>query len=96
MKKSRLKGIGFSVIILFSLLIGLRLYLPYWVTDYVNKTLSNIEGYQGSIEGVDIDLYRGAYGIRGLELEKTGEEVPVPFVDISRIDSSRDKSFRHH
>ncbi|MEP1151526.1 MAG: DUF748 domain-containing protein [Balneola sp.] len=88
MKKVNLKKIGVGVLVFLAILIGLRLYLPFWVTDYVNKTLSEIEGYQGSIEGVDIDLYRGAYGIRGLELDKTGEEIPVPFVDISRIDLS--------
>lgn len=88
MKKSKIKKIGLAALVFLSILIGARLYLPFWVTDYVNKTLSEIDGYQGSIEGVDIDLYRGAYGIRGLALEKVNENVPVPFVDISRIDLS--------
>lgn len=73
--------IGFIV-----LLIVASLCLPYFVTKYVNKTLSNLEGYQGSIEGVDISLYRGAYAINKLHIEKTDGDIPVPFVEIEKID----------
>ncbi len=69
-------------------LIIARLLLPYFVTKYVNQVLSEIEGYQGSIEGVDISLYRGAYAINKLKLEKMDGEIPVPFLDIEKIDLS--------
>ena len=70
------------------LLIIARLCLPYFVTKSVNKALSNLEGYQGSIEDVDISLWRGAYAIDKLIIEKTEGDIPVPFVEINRIDLS--------
>ncbi|UII20051.1 DUF748 domain-containing protein [Fulvivirga ligni] len=76
------------ILIILAILIGVRIYLPFWVTDYVNKVLDDIPGYKGSIEDVDIHLYRGAYQIKKLKLEKTGEEIPVPFLDIDMIDLS--------
>lgn len=75
-------------IAIIALLIVARLLLPYFVTNYVNKVLSEIEGYQGSIEGVDISLYRGAYAINNLKLEKMDGDIPVPFLDIEKIDLS--------
>ena len=70
------------------LLIGARLALPWWVTDYVNKTLKSIPGYTGSISDVDIHLYRGAYTIDSLSIKKLEENIPVPFVAIDHIDLS--------
>lgn len=70
------------------LLVVARLCLPYFVTRYVNKVLGEIEGYQGTIEDVDISLWRGAYVIHQLKLEKIEGDVPVPFVDIPKIDLS--------
>lgn len=77
-------------IILFiaAALIGARIYLPFWVTDYVNKTLANIPGYTGSISDVDIHLYRGAYTIHDLTLKKKVKDIPVPFLDIKTTDFS--------
>lgn len=73
---------------LLALLIIARLCLPYFVTRYVNKVLSNIEGYQGSVEDVDISLWRGAYVIHQLKLEKIEGDVPVPFINIPTTDLS--------
>ncbi len=69
-------------------LIAARIYLPYWVTDYVNKTIDNIPGYTGSISDVDIHLYRGAYTIHNLTLNKKTNDIPVPFLDIKSTDLS--------
>lgn len=76
------------LLIVLVVLIGIRIYLPYWVTDYVNKVLDEVPGYSGSIEGVDLHLYRGAYRIHELKMVKTGEDIPVPFLDIAAIDLS--------
>ncbi len=76
---------------LFSLLVILvvgRIYLPYWVKDYANQTLSNIDGYRGSVDDVDIALYRGAYVIHGLKIYKLDKGIPVPFIDFARTDLS--------
>lgn len=70
------------------LLIAIRISLPFVVTKYVNKVLSEIEGYEGSIEDVDLHLYRGAYKIIGLELFSVEKDIKTPFVAIDNIDIS--------
>ncbi len=74
--------------ILLVLLIAIRIALPTIVTKYVNKTLSNLDGYTGSISDVDLFLYRGAYQICDLRVEVVNNEVKEPFVDIPLIDLS--------
>lgn len=76
------------VIGILAIVVVARLCLPYFVTRYVNKVLADIEGYQGSIEDVDISLWRGAYVIHKLKLEKIEGDVPVPFIDIPKMDLS--------
>jgi uncharacterized protein DUF748 len=70
------------------LLLAIRISLPFVVTKYVNKVLSEIEGYEGSIDDVDLHLYRGAYKIIGLELFSVEKDIKTPFVDIDVIDIS--------
>jgi hypothetical protein len=70
------------------LLIVARLMLPYFVTKYVNKVLAGLDGYTGKIDDVDLALIRGAYVIQGLQLDKVGGKVPVPFVKCEAIDLS--------
>lgn len=76
------------VLVLVAALVGGRIYLPYWVKNYVNETLNDIDGYRGSVKDIDIALYRGAYAIHGLELFKIDKNIPVPFLDIRTIDLS--------
>jgi hypothetical protein len=73
--------------ILLLVIVG-RLMLPYFVTRYVNKVLADIEGYEGSIHGVDIHLIRGAYVIDSLKLFKVNGNERVPFIDIPSTDLS--------
>ncbi len=70
------------------LLIAVRVSLPFAVKYYVNKTLQDLEGYTGSIDDVDLSLYRGAYVIHKLNIEQTGDSIPIPFIDIEKIDLS--------
>lgn len=78
---------GFLLLLMVALIAG-RLYLPIWLTDYVNKTLNNIPGYRGGVTAIDVHLYRGAYTIHGLKLNKLNAGVPVPFLDINTVDLS--------
>jgi hypothetical protein len=78
---------GFLILLLIGLLIA-RLYLSAWLLNYVNETLNNIEGYQGSVESIDVDLYRGAYRIHRLKIYKTAGHIPTPFLDIDTVDLS--------
>jgi hypothetical protein len=70
------------------ILIAARLSMPYFVTRYVNRVLSELDGYRGSIYNVDIHLYRGAYSIDSLKVFKIDGNGEVPFVDIPVTDLS--------
>ena len=65
-----------------------RIYLPIWLTGYVNKTLQNIDGYTGSVRDVDVALIRGAYTIHDLKLLKEVQGIPTPFLDFKSTDLS--------
>jgi hypothetical protein len=58
------------VLIILLILIVLRLFLPAIVLHFANKALANIPGYYGYIEDIDIALYRGAYQINNMYLNK--------------------------
>ena len=81
--KTRKGVILFSVI---AALIIFRLFLPLIVKNHVNKILNRIPGYHGSVDDIDIALFRGAYVINGLHLFKNGHKKPMldfPKADIS-------------
>lgn len=78
---------GFILLLAVALIAG-RLYLPIWLTDYVNKTLNTIPGYRGGVASIEVHLYRGAYTIRGLKLNKLNAGIPVPFLAIDTTDLS--------
>lgn len=83
------KRIGLvSIVLLAVALVGARIYLPYWVTDYVNARIAELDGYGGSIADVDIHLWRGAYTIHGLDIYKTKGGLKEPFVAADSIDLS--------
>lgn len=74
--------------IFLSILIALNFALEPVATYYVNKTLSEIDGYSGSIHDIDIALWRGAYRIDSLQLDKIDGEYKEPFVAIPGVDIS--------
>ena len=72
------------------LLIGFRLYLPIWVLKYINKELTEMSGYYGHVDDIDVCLYRGAYQVDELYINKvdsvTQKQTPLlqaPLIDIS-------------
>jgi hypothetical protein len=69
-------------------IVVVRVYLSSWLLDYVNNVLSHINGYQGSVESINIDLYRGAYRINKLVLNKKDGSIPTPFISIETTDLS--------
>ena len=70
-------------------LIAIRAALPYIVKDYVNGRLQSLNGYRGHVTDVDMGLYRGAYRVDGIEIDKTaGTKQPTPFFKGRRIDFS--------
>lgn len=75
-------------LLILLILIAARIALPFWVEDYVNRTLRDLPGYSGSITDVDINLYRGAYRIDSLVIDKVDSTNSVPFLGVRTIDLS--------
>ena len=70
------------------LILGIRLYFSVWVLHYVNQKINENGVYSGSIENVDLHLWRGAYVIRNITIYKNSGKVPVPFFSAPAIDFS--------
>ncbi|HKH62872.1 MAG TPA: DUF748 domain-containing protein [Flavitalea sp.] len=58
------------LIVIILVLVIFRLLLPYILLHYANKTLANVPGYYGHVEDIDVSLYRGAYQIDSIYLNK--------------------------
>jgi hypothetical protein len=80
----RLFGIPFVLIVLA--LIGARLAAPTVVRWYVNRTIDQSPLYDGQIGDIDIHLWRGAYTINDIRLNKVTGNVPVPLFAARRLD----------
>lgn len=87
--KSKKKRILWVVLgSIFILLIALRIALPYILLRVVNQQLTQIQGYYGHVEDIDVALIRGAYTLKNIKLDKVGGKVPVPFFSADIIDLS--------
>ncbi len=86
-KISLKKRYRLPLLIVLVLLIA-RILLPYFLEKYVNKTLNNIPGYTGHVEDIDVALYRGAYVIQGLVLQKENAATTTPLLDFPKNDIS--------
>ena len=75
-----------GIILIF--LIGFRLYLPTYVKTHVNKVLSEIPGYHGQVDDIDIAIFRGAYVIKGMYFKKNTEKSGIPFLKFPKTDIS--------
>lgn len=75
-----------AILVVFA--IAGRIYLPYWLKEYVNSTLDSIPGHTGSVADIQVHLYRGAYVIKNLVIEKTEGPQKVPFITIENADLS--------
>lgn len=85
-RRSRWRVVGIVVLVL-AVLLGIgRTMLPWFVRDYVNRTLDRNPLYAGEIGDVHIHLLRGAYSIDDVRISKTTASVPVPFFSARRVD----------
>lgn len=90
MKSFKLRRPVKILLIIVLVLVVIRIALAPLVLHFANKTLSNMDGYRGHIDDIDIALIRGAYRIDSIYLNKldsvTGKE--TPFFSASEIDLS--------
>ena len=82
------KIIWIPIAVILIVVVAIYFYLDVWATKYVNRVLGEIKGYQGSVENVSIHVYRGAYELHGLKINKVSGNIPAPFVDIALVDFS--------
>jgi len=80
------KKFWITLVIIIVVVAGIRMAMPYFVTRYVNKTLSELKGYEGSVEDIDIHLLRGAYQIHELRIFKKEGNKKIPFVHLPSTD----------
>jgi hypothetical protein len=79
---------GRCVVILALILLAVRLALPYWIKDYVNRELCSSPQYKGSVAHVTVHLWRGAYRLKDVAIFKTGGQIKEPFFAARQIDLS--------
>jgi hypothetical protein len=65
-----------------------RLVLPHFVKSAINRRLEAIPAYTGRVDAVSVSLLRGAYTMRGLQLEKREAAGTRPFLAVEKIDFS--------
>ncbi len=89
-RKSRKKRIYIILTSFLFIIIIVRLILPYYVLKYVNKSLAEMHGYYGQVYDVDLAIYRGAYKICDLYLNKvdTITKKQTEFFKVHNIDLS--------
>ncbi|MEO6097892.1 MAG: DUF748 domain-containing protein [Fibrobacteria bacterium] len=71
-----------------AVLIGIRAAMPPVILHFVNQKLDQIPEYRGHIEDVDLALFRGAYQIEGVSLEKVAGASREPFFYADLVDLS--------
>src|SRR5436190_22089687 len=77
---------GIIVLVLVSIAVVGRLFLPQVVRHYVNRILDSNPLYAGTIGDVGIHLWRGAYSIIEIQISKTTGSAPLPFFAAQRVD----------
>ena len=78
----------FVVLVLVVALVGVRLYLPRAVRDYVDGVLERNGAYTGSVGDVHLALWRGGGVIEDLEIRKREGHVPFPLVKVPKAAAS--------
>jgi hypothetical protein len=77
------------IIILLGVLLCVRIAMPYVILHYANKKLATLDGYYGHVEDVDLWLFRGAYVIKDIYIDKVDStDKRTEFFVCPRIDLS--------
>lgn len=90
LKKWAATRTGKVVLSILLLLIIARIALPYVILHYANRELASMDGYYGKINDIDVALYRGAYTIDSVYINKINEATGKqdPFFSSHAIDLS--------
>lgn len=86
--RSRSRWLILPLLGLVTLLLVARLLLPGYVLSYVNKVLNKNPYYRGQVDDIEISLWRGAYQIIGVTIEKTEGGIRAPLFHTPLVDLS--------
>ena len=77
-------------IIIIGILLIIRIALPYILLHFANQRLANVPGYYGHVQDLDLSLWRGAYKLKNLNLDKVDSvtKAHTKFIDVKLIDLS--------
>jgi len=75
-----------SLAILVSVLVVVRVSLPYATQWYINKILSQPGEYDGRVGDVDLMLWRGAYSLEHVLLYKANGQVDKPLFKADKVE----------
>lgn len=84
-KKRRKRKLFLGILVV---LVAVRIWLPYWIKNQLVSAINSVEGYECTIEDVDLAVYRGAMIIEQLKINITTNKVTEPFVFIKNSDIS--------
>lgn len=76
------------VAILGVLLVAARVAAPHVLRGAINRRLAQVEGYRGSVGDIDLHLWRGAYQLEKVSIERSVAEAFEPFFSAGKIDFS--------
>jgi len=79
------KKLPVIVVALLVLLVALRLALPSLVERQINIGMAQLGEYHGYVGDVDLHLWRGAYAINDMVIEKSSGKIPVPLFKAPHI-----------
>ncbi|CAN5215233.1 hypothetical protein BH24PSE2_BH24PSE2_02660 [soil metagenome] len=87
---SRRRRLFIVLVIAVVLAVVVRSLLPLAVERFANRELQDLGAYTGRIEDVDLAIWRGAYSIENIRIDKKTGGIPEPFFSAPRVDISID------
>lgn len=88
MIRKTIKFMGEWMFGILLLLIVLRIAAPFIAEWAINRQIDNTDGIYGHVTDVDLNLYRGAYEIEGIELFMEKGDEQYPLLEIKTLDLS--------
>ena len=78
------------IIAVAALLIAARAALPYVVESFAERKLNELDGYRASVRDVDLAIWRGAYTVQGVSIDRHDATDTTPFVYWEALEVSVD------
>jgi len=79
-----------GLLVLAVLLVGVRIALPYVLEEVIDDRLQALDGYTGDVDDVDLALWRMAYRIEGIQIDRTEGGANERFFEAGALSFSLD------